>query len=454
MAELDRARIENTIDQLRTALDRDDLNLAIHILDSLKRPEDKAEVFEELDVQDQADILPRLTPEDSAEILVELDDEDQAEIAERLDDKTLSRVLDEMEPDDAADVIGDLPQERQQRVLAGMEDADDVRPLLIHPDESAGGLMTTSFMTLRPGMSAQDAIHTLRSWQPDDEMPYYLFVIDKDRRLVGVVSLRQLIIAAPSDLIGNIMNTEVVTVPVGTDQEECGRLLRKYGFLALPVVDNDQRLLGVITVDDLVEVIEDEAEEDTFRLAGVSDEESVWSPISASLKRRLPWLVVNLGTAFLAAWVFGLFENTNVQLAWFAALPSMVAGQGGNAATQRITILVRGMATGDIELKDAWRVIGKEIFIGFLQGLALAAIVGGGIALWKNNWVAGGVIALAMIGNLVVAGLVGTAIPFLLKKINLDPALASAVIVTAFTDSCGFFFSWGLATMLLNSLRV
>jgi magnesium transporter len=351
-------------------------------------------------------------------------------------------------------VIGDLPQERQQRVLAGMEDADDVRPLLIHPDESAGGLMTTSFMTLRPGMSAQDAIHTLRSWQPDDEMPYYLFVIDKDRRLVGVVSLRQLIIAAPSDLIGNIMNTEVVTVPVGTDQEECGRLLRKYGFLALPVVDNDQRLLGVITVDDLVEVIEDEAEEDTFRLAGVSDEESVWSPISASLKRRLPWLVVNLGTAFLAAWVFGLFENTNVQLAWFAALPSMVAGQGGNAATQRITILVRGMATGDIELKDAWRVIGKEIFIGFLQGLALAAIVGGGIALWKNNWVAGGVIALAMIGNLVVAGLVGTAIPFLLKKINLDPALASAVIVTAFTDSCGFFFSWGLATMLLNSLRV
>jgi magnesium transporter len=439
MAELDKAQLELTIDRVREALDRDDLHAAIGLLDDLKRNEDRVEVFDELDVEDQAEILPRLDPEDAADILAELDDEDQADIAGRVSDTSLSDILDEMEPDDAADVIGDLPEERQERVLAQMEEADDVRPLLIHPDDSAGGIMTTSFMTLRPLMTAQDAINALRDWHPDDEMPYYLFVVDRDRRLVGIVSLRVLIIAAPSELIGNLMKTDVITVPVGTDQEECARLLKKYGFLALPVVDNDSRLLGVITVDDLVDVIEEEASQDAFRLAGVSEEESVWSPVRTSLKRRVPWLAVNLGTAFLAAWVFGLFEGTNAQLAWFAALPSIVAGQGGNAATQRITILVRGMAIGEVELTDVWRVVAKEIWIGLLQGLMLAIVVGGGIA-------------AAMIGNLIVAGLAGTAIPFLLMRLKLDPALASAVIVTTFTDSCGFFFAWGLATVLLRFL--
>jgi len=453
MAELDKAQLEQTIDRVREALDRDDLHGAIQMLDQLKRTEDRVEVFDELDVEDQAEILPRLDPGDAAEILAELDEEDQADIAERVSDTSLSDILDEMEPDDAADVIGDLPEDRQERVLSQMEEADDVRPLLIHPEDSAGGIMTTSFLTLRPLMTAEDAIQALRSWHPGDEMPYYLFVVDRDRRLVGLVSLRMLITAAPDTLIGSVMNSDVITVPVGTDQEECARLLKKYGFLALPVVDAEGRLVGVITVDDLVDVIEEEAAQDAFRLAGVSEEESVWSPITTSLKRRVPWLAVNLGTAFLAAWVFGLFESTNAQLAWFAALPSIVAGQGGNAATQRITILVRGLATGEVDVRNAWEVIFKEMWIGLLQGLLLAVLVGGGVALWKGNTVAGLVIAAAMIGNMVVAGLAGTSIPFLLKKIKVDPALASAVIVTTFTDCCGFLFAWGMATMMLSYLR-
>ena len=453
MAELDKAQLEQTIDRVREALDRDDLHGAIQLLDQLKRTEDRVEVFDELDVEDQAEILPRLDPGDAAEILAELDEEDQADIAERVSDTSLSDILDKMEPDDAADVIGDLPEDRQERVLSQMEEADEVRPLLIHPEDSAGGIMTTSFLTLRPLMTAEDAIQALRSWHPGDEMPYYLFVVDRDRRLVGIVSLRMLITAAPDTLIGSVMNSDVITVPVGTDQEECARLLNKYGFLALPVVDAEGRLVGVITVDDLVDVIEEEAAQDAFRLAGVSEEESVWSPITVSLKRRVPWLAVNLGTAFLAAWVFGLFESTNAQLAWFAALPSIVAGQGGNAATQRITILVRGLATGEVDVRNAWEVIFKEMWIGLLQGLLLAVLVGGGVALWKGNTVAGLVIAAAMIGNMVVAGLAGTSIPFLLKKIKVDPALASAVIVTTFTDCCGFLFAWGMATMMLSYLR-
>jgi magnesium transporter len=445
---------ELVVEQIEDALDRNDVGAAVNTLEALEDT-DKIEVFDELDLDDQAELLPQLNPETSAEILAELHEEDQAEIARRVDDETLGDILDEMEPDDAADVIGDLSQERQARVLAEMEvdAADDVRALLIHPDDTAGGLMTNSFLALRPNMTAQQAIDALREWGPDNETAYYLFVVGRDRQLVGVVSLRYLITAPPNKLVQDIMAVNVVSVPVGTDQEACANVLRKYGFQALPVVDAEHRLLGVITADDLVEVIEEEAAEDAFRLSGVTDEERVFSPLSVSMKKRMPWLVVNLGTAFLSAWVYGLFTGTIDSLPFLAALPGIVAGQGGNAATQRITILVRGLGTGEAEVKDAGPIILKEMLIGLLQGLALALCVGTGVALWQHNAVLGLVIGLAMVGNLVVAGLAGTAIPFLLKLVRLDPALASAVIVTTFTDSCGFAFSLGLATLLIQYLR-
>jgi magnesium transporter len=444
--------IEETIEKIRVALDKGTVNDAIHILDQLKQG-DKVDVFDELDLQDQADILPRLPPEESADLLAELDQEDQADIAERIDDRSLSRILDEMEPDDAADVIGDLPEHRQESVLASMSEADDVRPLLIHPDESAGGLMTTSFVTLRPAMTAQAAIEALRTWNPDTEVTYYLFVVDRDRKLVGVVSLRQLITALPDKLISEIMDPNVISVPAGTDQEECANLLQEHNLLALPVVDAENVLLGVITADDLVDVIEEEATEDVYRLGGVPDEDYPLSPVPFSLRRRLPWLYINLGTAFLAAWVVSLFENTIAQVAILAALQSIVAGQGGNAATQTITIMVRGIALGEINHSNALKALGKEALQGLLQGLAVALIVGAGVALWQHNAVLGFVIGLAMIGNLIVAGVTGALIPLLLKALHIDPALASSVIVTTFTDCAGFAFSLGLATLLIQYLR-
>jgi magnesium transporter len=453
MTELTHDVVDTTLEQVRNALHRSNIAAAIEALEKLKQ-EDQVEVFDELDVADQAELLPRLDPETAAEIVVELDSEDQAEIVERVSDASLADILDEMEPDDAADVIGDLSEDRQQRILAEMEEADDVRPLLIHPDESAGGLMTTSFLTLRPGMTAQDAINALREWNPDDEMPYYLFVVDKDRKLVGVASLRQLLVAPPTKLIGDLMNRKVVSVPVGTDQEEVANLIKKYDFLALPVVDAENRLLGIITVDDVVDVIEEEATEDVYRLGGVPDEEKVFSPLSFSLRRRLPWLFVNLATAFLAAWVVSQFEGTIEKVGILAAMQSIVAGMGGNAATQRVTILVRGLALDEVELKDALPVIMKESLLGLLQGMAIALVVGIGIALWQGSWPLGGVVAVAMVGNLVIAGLAGAAIPFVLKAVKIDPALASSVIVTTFTDCCGFAFSLGLGTLLINYLTV
>lgn len=451
MAELTRDTVDYALTQVRAALDRNNVQEAIAALEKLKQDE-QVEVFDELDVEDQAELLPRLDPETAAEIVVELDAEDQADIAERVDDQTLSRILDEMEPDDAADVIGELPEERQERVLAKMEEAEDVRPLLIHPDESAGGLMTTSFLTLRPGMTAQEAIDALREWNPDDEMPYYLFVVDRERRLVGVVSLRQLLVASPNRLISSIMNPDVISVPVGADQEEVANLMKKHDFLALPVVDANNRLLGIITVDDVVDVIEEEATEDVYRLGGVPDEERVFSPLSFSLKRRLPWLYINLLTAFLAAAVVSLFEGTIEQVGILAAMQGIVAGMGGNAATQRITILVRGLALNEVELKHALPVIGKEGLLGLLQGIAIAIVVGIGVALWQESAALGWIVALAMVGNLVVAGLAGAGVPFLLKLLRIDPALASSVIVTTFTDCCGFAFALGLGTLLITYL--
>lgn len=446
------ATVEQSVEQIQEALERDDVNAAVDVLERLDADE-QVEVFDELELEEQAEVLSELDPETSADILVELHEDDQVALAKRVDDETLSDILDEMEPDDAADVIGDLPEERQARVLAGMEEADDVRPLLIHPDDSAGGLMTNEFLALRPEMTAQQAINALREWGPDNETAYYLFVVNRDRRLVGIVSLRQLITALPNRPLGEIMSPNVISVAAGTDQEECANLFRKYGFMVLPVVDAEQRLIGVITSDDLVDVIEEEATEDAFRLAGVSDEERVFSPLHMSMKKRLPWLVVNLGTAFLAAAVYNLFDGTIRVLPFIASLPSIVAGQGGNAATQVITILVRGLATGEADLKDTLRIALKEARLGLLQGLALAILVGSGIAIWQHSPILGLVIGIAMVGNLVVAGLVGTAIPFLLKALKLDPALASAVIVTTFTDCCGFAFSLGLATLLLNQIK-
>jgi magnesium transporter len=452
MANLNQTVVEQTIEQIRDALDQGNLNSAIHLLEQL-RQDDKVDVFDELDVEDQAELLPRLDPDESADLMAELDQEDQADIAERIDNQSLSRILDEMEPDDAADVLGDLTQDRQALVLANMTEADDVRPLLIHPDESAGGLMTTSFITLRPAMTTQAAIEAMRAWNPDTEVTYYLYVVDRERKLVGVVSLRQLITAAPDRLIADIMDASVISVPAGTDQEECARLLQEHNLLALPVVDADHVLLGVITVDDLVDVIEEEATEDVYRLGGVPDEDYPLSPVPFSLRHRLPWLYINLATAFLAAWVVSLFESTIAQVAILAALQSIVAGQGGNAATQTITIMVRGIAVGDITRHNAARALTKEAIQGLLQGLAVALIVGIGVALWQRNPVLGMVIGIAMVGNLMVAGVTGALVPLVLKALHIDPALASAVIVTTFTDCCGFAFSLGLATLLLQYLK-
>ncbi len=446
--------IDDAVERVRAALESGKVDDAISYLNTL-HPADRAETFADLGADDQHELLPRLDAESTAEILEELEDDDALAAATHLSPERLADVLDEMEPDAAADILGDLPPERAASALAEMEEADDVRPLLAYEDDTAGGLMTPEFFALRETMTAQQAIAFLRARDPNAESPYYLYVVDAQDRLVGVLGLRMLITSLPNVLVGDVMIRDIRTVQAGTDQEEVANLMTKYSLLALPVVDVDGKLVGVVRSSDIAHVIEEEATEDIHRLSNISSEGDLgpWSPVRTSVQRRLPWLYINLITAFLAAWVVSQFEATIAQLAVLAVFQSIVAGQGGNAGTQTLAIMVRGLALGEIEIGDVGPALLREIGIGMLHGVAVGIAVGIGAFLWKGIPFLGVVIGLAMIGNMIAAGMAGTLVPLTLKWLKLDPALASAVLVTTVTDCVGFGLFLGLATAFLPLLK-
>lgn len=412
-------------------------------------PADVAEVMEELSPEEGAEMLLTLSLQDQADVLEYIDDEETAAIAEQLSDNNLVAILDEMAADDAADLLGDLDPERMETLLAEMDEEDTVRPLLNYPEDTAGGLMVPVQFRLKETMSAQQALQVIRESQPDPELIFYLFVEDAHERLVGVCSLRRLVINDPHVIIREIMDDDVITVNVRADQEECGRLLQKYDLLALPVVNEFQRMVGIITVDDLVDVVAEEAEEDALLLGGLAGDSYAFDSTRESLKNRLPWLYVNMGTAFLAASVVNLFEATISQIAVLAVFQGIVAGQGGNAGTQTLTLIVRGIATGDITFSDALDLLRREGLVGSLQGIA----VGIGVAiiafLWKGDIRISAVLLASMMLNMTIATCAGVLVPMLLNRFKIDPAVASGVFVTALTDMCGFFLFLGLATWIL-----
>ncbi len=413
-------------------------------------PADRAEVFCQLQRADQNLLLTLLSPEEVGEILEYLDEEDRKELTARLELGTLSRVLDEVDSDVAADVLHDLPRGEAEQVLGQMKERADVERLLPYADTSAGGLMMPVPVVLRPWMTAQDAINLLRREKPDTDIVYYLFVIDENDRLVGVVSLRQLVIADPDTPIGQIMDPQVVYVGPDTDQEEVARLMEHYDLLALPVVDRDRRLLGMVLIEDVVDVIEEEATEDMFRMVGLSEEERALGPVSESIRLRLPWLVVNLYTAFLAGWVVSLFEDSISKVAALAAIMPVISGQGGNDGIQTITVIIRSLALGEVGVRDVFRVLRKQVLIALANGTVIGSLTALTVLLWKGNFALAVVAAAAMVLNMLVAGFFGVIIPITLKLLRRDPAQASGVILTTFTDVCGFFIFLGLATMLLG----
>jgi magnesium transporter len=448
---MDLVNVELVLAQVREALTGEDWDQAVALVEAL-RPPDQADLFGELPPAEQDQLLPRLDLEDSADILEELEEEEAAEVAARLEAEQLARILDEMEPDEAADLLGDIPPERAAEALAAMEEPEDVRPLLVHADESAGGLMTSAKVMLHKEMTAEAAIAYLRAVAPETEDVYYLFVVDEEIRVVGVVSLRQLVVVPPWTRVEQIMDPDVIRVRADADQEEAARLMARYDLLALPVVDDAGRLLGLITHDDLVEVLEDEATEDIYRLGGVPEEQPPDVPIPVALRTRLPWLVLNLGTALASVIILSLFEGTIARVAVLAAFFPIVAGVSGSAGTQTLTVTVRGLALGELVPRDGLRTLGRETLIGLANGIAVGGLIALIALLWKGTPMLGAVVGIATLLNMIGAGIAGALVPLIMQVLRIDPALGSPILVTTITDTCGYFIYLGLATLVLGML--
>ena len=440
--------LNEVLNELRVTLENDDLSGAIRMIEAL-RPADQADLMEALEAPEQVALLSGLEPTDSADVLEEMEDEDAAELAELLPPAQLADILDEMESDEAADVLGDLPQEKVAETLREMDEPEEVIPLLRYPDDTAGGLMTRAVITLRQDWTAEQALAELRRIGPASDSTYYLFVVDEVDRLLGVIGLRDLVTMPIHERVSGHMKTDVVSVLVTTDQEECARTLSRHGFMALPVVDEIGRFLGVITADDLIEVAEDEATEDMYRMVGITGEERVFGPVWESILKRLPWLAVNMLTLFVAITVVDAFEAVIASMVALAVFLPLVSGEGGNAGSQTATVVVRGIALGEIQLAEGLRALKKEFLVALVNG----ALIGLGTAVvvhvWKGDWRISAAIFLAMMLNFLMAATTGVLIPLGLKKLKVDPALASAAFVTAFTDTFGFLFFLGIVSLMV-----
>ncbi len=440
------ANIQEAIDEKRFDEARDAF-INLH-------PADQAEVFNDLDNNQQYHLLRYLDIPSTADLFDELEDDETLDASESLSMERLADVLDEMDPDEAADLLGDMSPERAEEALAQMDDPEDVIPLLDYPDETAGGRATTAYIGFRPHTTAQQAIQFMRDVSLETDIPYYLFVVDQHECLVGVTGLRELVIANPSTTMDMIMNADVISISAQSDQEEAARIMQRYDLSALPVVDQDQRLVGVISHDDILDVIEDEATEDIYRLANVSDadldpDSSIWRQI----KGRLPWLLVNSVASLFAAWVISNFDDVLSKVALLAFFQSVVAGLGGSSASQDTVMIVRSLALDKIEKKEAWKIILRQVWVGFLQGSAVGLFVGIGVGLWQDNPYLGLVLGLALVGNMIVASVVGTLVPLTLYYLKKDPALASSVLVTATTDALGFLIYLTLASIFLAQIQ-
>jgi magnesium transporter len=390
----------------------------------------------------------------AARVILELDDEELGDVLDTLDTETLAAVCSSSAPDDAADLLEILDEERREAVLTrlGTAKGAHLEALLTHEEATAGSLMNTEYLALDETLTVAEAIDVIRRY-PRKEGFFYVYTVDSEHHLVGVLSLRSLILALPDNDLKSIMVQNVVRTTVDASQEEVARTVAKYDLLSIPVVDSQNRMVGIVTVDDVLDVIQEEAEEDLLHLGGVMISERVSSPAFTSFRMRFPWLLFNLVTAFAAASVVRYFEGTIGQWTALAAFMPIVAGMGGNAGTQTLTVFVRGLALGEVDWKTKWWSVTKELIVGISNGVAVGLIASAIVGFWTGQWLLAGILLSAMIGNFIVAGVAGALVPLALKELGFDPAISSSIFVTTFTDVAGFFTFLGLATLALPYVR-
>jgi magnesium transporter len=352
------------------------------------------------------------------------------------------------------DILAHVPRSHHDQLISEMPalEAAEVRSLEQFPPDTAGGIMTTDVTALSEDLTVEDAISELRRLSDEMEQMYYVYVVDKRRHLVGVLSMRDLILAKPDRRLGQIMHPEVRSVPATMDQEEVAHLFDKYGYLAMPVVDGRNRLIGIVTVDDVVDVMREEATEDVQKMFGAGAEERLTSRWQFSFKMRVGWLVVNLATAFMAGSVVGAFQDTLTRLTLLAIYMPIVAGMGGNASAQAMAVAVRGLAIGKVDRKLLWHVIRREMLVGLFSGLSIGLITAGIALMWHHRPVLGLVVGLALMLNLTLACISGASIPFIMKKLGFDPAQSATIFATTLTDTCGFLGLFMLAKVFMKWL--
>ena len=419
-------------------------------------PADIAACLNEEDVTDE-ELTAFFQHEDKeflASVLEQSDEELQARAVGLLPYQDVIRIFSYMSKDDIADILGNLPIDLRKKLLNLMKASDsrELSVLMGYDEDTAGGIMTTEYIALREDLTISQTLVKIKEIAPRTEVIETIFVLNKAGELVGLADLRDILIASNDAILSSAMDENVISVFPEQDQEEVSLLVNKYNLSVIPVINRRHALLGIITIDDIMDVMVEEQTEDILRLGGIGEVEEVGGPVNISVRRRLPWLFVNLLTAFIAASAIALFDDVISQVAALASMMTIVSGMGGNAGTQTLSLAIRGITLGEIDLKNNWKLVFKEIAVGLLDGAAIGLFTGIVFSFRYGNVYLGLIIFLAMIGNLIIAGFSGFLIPLVLKKMGADPALSSSIFLTTMTDTCGFFIFLGLAKMFLPLL--
>lgn len=438
------------LERLKAALESDDAELE-KVLQEYHASE-IAILFEKLPLEAREKIINILPSDVASEVISEMDEEqDPAELLVNLHPDKRSEIIEELDYDDATDIISQLDEVDQQEILEDIdqEDATNIRALLGYAEDTAGGLMNSAVIKVNIRLSKKEALDEIIHQSEEMEEFYTIYAVDDDNVLKGILSVKSIIKAPANAKVDDLVNKNFVYVKADLDQEDVADLIQQYNLNTIPVVDDHMRLLGRVTVDDIIDVMEQESTEDILKISGVSEDEELSGNWKDAVKSRLPWLVINLGTAYLAASIIRHFDSTVAMLPVISAYMTIIAGMGGNAATQALAVTVRRISLSDLTDQQAYNTVFKEFLVGLINGAANGLIVLAIALFYDADIKLGLVLFLAMTGNLIIAGLTGASIPLVLKRVGIDPAVASSIIITTFTDCAGFLIPLWLATKFL-----
>ncbi|WP_443637712.1 magnesium transporter [Candidatus Njordibacter sp. Uisw_058] len=444
--------MKSRLQELNDALDSGAFIQARHMLNHTLKPAHTAHLLKSSPPREREVLWNLINPELEGEVLQHLSDEIQAEFVNQMNTEELLQATENLDTDDFADILQQLPKKVLQEVLNSLrqQDRERVEQVLSYPEDTAGGLMNTDVVSIRPDLTIDAVLRYLRRHDTIPEMTDNLFVVTRKDSYIGLLPLTRLLVSDPNTLISDVMDTEREAIPADLDETDVANLFERNDWVSAPVINQEGRLVGRITIDDVVDVIREEADHSLMRMAGLDEDEDTFAPVFKTAKRRAVWLGINLLTALLASMVIGLFQDTIEKVVALAILMPIVASMGGIAGSQALTLVIRGQALGHVEHSNIGYLLNREVIVGALNGLLWATVVASIASWWFSDFTIGFIIAIAMVINLVVAAICGTSLPVILKAMNIDPALAGGVILTTITDVVGFCAFLGLATLFYS----